>query len=595
MTSTTPSSVSHSELCPLSPAFPDDRTVGPSSSSPAAPRGGVASDTATATSPSSLPPPPVLLRGAASCAVCSGSVGTSDGALLLPCGHAACPSCVVRSVTSASRLRCPACCPAVPSSPPPSTAAPALPPASHHAFPVPCAAHPALPAELCSHALSEAWEADRSALSLLRSASADVSALSSALACALAGLRSRCSAEAARLRAALHEAVDGRAAALAAEMQSGQRLTAPEPRLLASVSAEARDVRAEVEAAAGLATAAGRIQAASRASQRVRELQEALAGEHSRLRHRRAPPEPSAAEALRAIAGLAWAAQLCRHSPPAAVAETGAAECLACGGGLVVPMGVAVAKDGSIFVSDCGAHVVHRIDSDGRSTVFAGTCGVSGAADGPRGVAMFNRPEGILLNSDTGELYVADSRNNRICCVSETGVVVTIAGSTRRRLVDGVGRSASFQCPHSLAFDGNCDLLVGEDGSIRRVDLRAGGAVTTVAGTGRFGYLDGQAWYARLNSVAGMAFDRDTRSLFFCDWGGHAVRMVTAQGSVKTLCVLQAAANPAGMSIDDRGLVVLDYITGSVFRVSRQEPGKGFAAGRGCAVQSPGRWAEAER
>ena len=90
------------------------------------------------------------------------------------------------------------------------------------------------------------------------------------------------------------------------------------------------------------------------------------------------------------------------------------------------PTGMAAGKDGEIYISDTGNHVIRKIDKNGKVTTYAG--GKKGCADGALKKARFTEPTGLYYYK--GALYVADSGNHRICKI-ENGKVTTVAGSAK--------------------------------------------------------------------------------------------------------------------------------------------------------------------
>jgi DNA-binding beta-propeller fold protein YncE len=90
------------------------------------------------------------------------------------------------------------------------------------------------------------------------------------------------------------------------------------------------------------------------------------------------------------------------------------------------PAGIAVARDGTVFVADAGNHDIRRIAPDGRVTTLAGCAGEPGSADGLGPDARFRRPMGLALAED-GTLFVADTGNGLIRRIARDGTVATIA------------------------------------------------------------------------------------------------------------------------------------------------------------------------
>ena len=151
------------------------------------------------------------------------------------------------------------------------------------------------------------------------------------------------------------------------------------------------------------------------------------------------------------------------------------------------PMGLAHDATGVIYVADTQNHVIRRVAVDGAVSTLAGSAGQTGAADGSGSAARFNEPRGIVLGPD-GDLYVADRSNNSVRRVTTAGVVSTYAGSGTAGFLDGAALTARFSQPFGIAAAANGDLIVADTVNyrVRRI-LRAGngaGAVETLAGSG---------------------------------------------------------------------------------------------------------------
>ena len=85
---------------------------------------------------------------------------------------------------------------------------------------------------------------------------------------------------------------------------------------------------------------------------------------------------------------------------------------------------------------------------------------MEGFADGVGSAAQFYGPFGIALDR-SGNLYVADTANLRICKITPKGEVSTLAGSTRG-FADGIGSIAQFQGPTGIAIDAAGNLYVAD-------------------------------------------------------------------------------------------------------------------------------------
>jgi sugar lactone lactonase YvrE len=100
----------------------------------------------------------------------------------------------------------------------------------------------------------------------------------------------------------------------------------------------------------------------------------------------------------------------------------------ATGAQLMEPRTLAVGSDGSIYIAEPKAHRIRRVDPSGVITTFAGTgrAGFSGDG-GPAGRAQLNFPRGVGTDA-AGNVFIADSLNQRIRRVDAAGVIGTVAG-----------------------------------------------------------------------------------------------------------------------------------------------------------------------
>ena len=155
--------------------------------------------------------------------------------------------------------------------------------------------------------------------------------------------------------------------------------------------------------------------------------------------------------------------------------------------------------------------------------------------NGPAHTAAFNQPTGIAVDS-FGHVYVADYGNHRIRKIdATTGNVTTLAGDGTAGNVNGLGTAARLRNPHGLAIDSLNNLYVAELGNhlIRKIDT-ATGQTSTYAGMGTSGFLDGPAATARFASPRGV--DVDTQgNVYVADTANHRIRKIETNGNVITL------------------------------------------------------------
>jgi hypothetical protein len=165
-------------------------------------------------------------------------------------------------------------------------------------------------------------------------------------------------------------------------------------------------------------------------------------------------------------------------------------------------------------------------------TKFAGT-GSSGSADGTRTAASFQNPVGIT--TDGTNLYVADARNHLIRkIVISTGVVTTVAGTGSSGSVDGTGTGASLNLPIGITVDETNLYVVEQDNYMIRQIVISTGVVTKVAGTGSSGSADGTGTSASFNKPVGIT--TDGTNLYVGDTDNNLIRkIVISTGVVTTL------------------------------------------------------------
>lgn len=198
--------------------------------------------------------------------------------------------------------------------------------------------------------------------------------------------------------------------------------------------------------------------------------------------------------------------------------------------GFADPFGIAISDDGVIYVADAGdSNRIRRIAPDKSVNTFAGS--VEGYADGPGAQAAFNTPSGLALDSK-GNLFVADTGNNRIRKVTPQGVVSTLAGEGTAGYLDGPATQAQFDGPIGIAVDMQGNVYVADTYNDRIRKIAADGSVSTVAGDG-LGFADGSASTALFDTPCGIAVAPDG-TLIVADTGNHRLRRI-ANGQVTTL------------------------------------------------------------
>jgi len=117
----------------------------------------------------------------------------------------------------------------------------------------------------------------------------------------------------------------------------------------------------------------------------------------------------------------------------------------------------------------------------GTVATLAGSAGISGVYDGTGAYALFNLPQGLVVDSSNGNVYVADTGNSCIRRVSAKGIVTTVAGiSGLTGYRDGAAASTLFNQPQAVMLSGYLIVVDTGNSVLRAVNLGLG-TVFTVA------------------------------------------------------------------------------------------------------------------
>jgi uncharacterized protein (TIGR03437 family) len=186
---------------------------------------------------------------------------------------------------------------------------------------------------------------------------------------------------------------------------------------------------------------------------------------------------------------------------------------------------------GNLYIADSSNQRIRQVSSNGTITTIAGN-GVAGFSGdgGPATSASLRTPLGMAMDG-LGNLYVADGDNHRIRRIGPDGVIATVAGDATEGFAGdgGPATSASLNYPEDVAIDLAGNLLIADAGNNRVRKVDASGLISTVAGTGVDGFSGdgGPATQAALSFPWALTTDATTGSVYIADRVNNRVRMVS--------------------------------------------------------------------
>ena len=192
-------------------------------------------------------------------------------------------------------------------------------------------------------------------------------------------------------------------------------------------------------------------------------------------------------------------------------------------------------------MADTGNHAIRKVAPDGTVTTVAGS-GSPGYLDGVGRTAQFNGPVGVAVD-DAGIVYVADTYNDRIRRIAPDGTVTTLAGNGKPGLLDGALLDAGFDTPSALAAGRDGTLYVADTGNHAVRRIKPDGTVDTLAIP-----LEGEI-RPPLRRPAGLALTRDGYLYIAASAGGRILQL-TPEGEMRPLQDADRPLDPNGFGSD---------------------------------------------
>lgn len=196
--------------------------------------------------------------------------------------------------------------------------------------------------------------------------------------------------------------------------------------------------------------------------------------------------------------------------------------------GYSFPSRLAFDGAGNLFTLDFGDARVRKITATGLVTTYAGTV-AKDFRDGPVATAQFNSSFGIVIDAD-GNIYIGDSDNRRIRKIDTNGQVMTVAGTGEMGFKDGNGDIAQFFFPQGIVIDKQGNLFVADQNRIRKITPAR--EVSTFAGNGFVGFVDGPPGEAQFSEIEDLAID-EQGNIYAAD--ESRIRKISPQGIVSTI------------------------------------------------------------
>ncbi|MGP8214166.1 MAG: T9SS type A sorting domain-containing protein [Bacteroidia bacterium] len=205
---------------------------------------------------------------------------------------------------------------------------------------------------------------------------------------------------------------------------------------------------------------------------------------------------------------------------------------------LFTPFQVAVDAKGNLYIADNQNSRVRMVSSTGIITTIAGTGDFGYSGDGgPATAAEVNGPEGIGVDA-SGNVYVVDNANERIRIINTSGIITTIAGNGTGSYSGDGGQATAAEIyePTGVSIDANGNLYIADSQNNRIRKVNTSGVISTVAGNGvsGFGGDGGQATAAELSVAFGIAVDANG-NFYIGDAQNARIRMVNSSGVISTI------------------------------------------------------------
>jgi uncharacterized protein with LGFP repeats len=268
---------------------------------------------------------------------------------------------------------------------------------------------------------------------------------------------------------------------------------------------------------------------------------------------------------------------------------------------LALPRAVAVDASGTYYIADTDNNQIEKVTAAGQLSIFAGTGVAATPVAGPAISSPLFAPSGLAVNG-AGNVYIADSSNNRVEKVTPGGTLSVIAGTgVAAAPVPGLATASPLNYPVGVALDSSGNIYIGDTFShqVLRIDAVTG-ILSAFAGTGTAGPATaGLATLSNLNGPRAVAVD-SANNVYIADTDNFRIERVTPAGVLSfvagTGTTGPPVAGPAttsplshadGVEVDGADFYIADSGSHRILKVTSGQ--LSFIAGTGTAgAATPG-------
>lgn len=202
------------------------------------------------------------------------------------------------------------------------------------------------------------------------------------------------------------------------------------------------------------------------------------------------------------------------------------------------PVAICIDVNGNIYFSDYSNQRIRKVTTSGIITTVAGNGNAGYSGDGgPATAASINKPIGITVDA-AGNLFIADSYNDRIRKVNTSGIITTVAGIGSPGFTGdgGAATAAKLYEPTGVCVDDMGNIFIADNNNNRIRKVNTSGIISTVAGNGTAGFAGdgGSATSAQLHYPFEV-FAGANNSLFIADYSNNRIRKIDASGIITTV------------------------------------------------------------